>query len=127
MAHFTATTTKIAYETLSQEELLYTETSMLSISDSERSLANSVKMKPSISSSTSSMLEGSDQEVVSSSTSVSSMSLDDPAKLFDRELEGVCSLFKVKVKPGSRAYRYDVDVFQVDKMRQKNLTKGGDE
>lgn len=52
-------------------------------------------------------------------------SLDAPATSFIREEQGESSLFLVKVEPGARAYRYDVEVYRPDTM--KSLMKASDE
>jgi hypothetical protein len=39
--------------------------------------------------------------------------------------KGVCSMFLIKTTPGSKAYRYDIDI--VNAQRQKSLTKAADE
>jgi len=45
-----------------------------------------------------------------------------------KEQEGTCSLFKIGIKPNSKAYRYDVDVYLfMDRDRSKNMNKGADE
>uniref|UniRef100_A0A915CXR6 Uncharacterized protein n=1 Tax=Ditylenchus dipsaci TaxID=166011 RepID=A0A915CXR6_9BILA len=42
-----------------------------------------------------------------------------------RKENGVCSLFLIKTTPGSKAYRYDVDILNT--LRQKSLTKACDD
>lgn len=41
------------------------------------------------------------------------------------EKSGISSLFKINVQPGSKAYRYDVEVYRQDNL--KSFTKASDE
>lgn len=47
------------------------------------------------------------------------------ASIGEKKVKGVCSLYLIDVKPGSKAYRYDVDIIRTDTNR--SLTKGVDE
>uniref|UniRef100_A0A915EAB5 Uncharacterized protein n=1 Tax=Ditylenchus dipsaci TaxID=166011 RepID=A0A915EAB5_9BILA len=48
-----------------------------------------------------------------------------PATDFKSTEKGVCSLFMIKVEPGRKAYRYDVNIVNVT--RGKSLAKGADD
>ncbi|KAH7728981.1 WAGO-3 protein [Aphelenchoides avenae] len=53
-------------------------------------------------------------------------SLDKPASEFRMtEKSGVSSLFKLNVRPGSKAFRYDVEIYRQDNL--KSFTKGADD
>uniref|UniRef100_A0A914C314 PAZ domain-containing protein n=1 Tax=Acrobeloides nanus TaxID=290746 RepID=A0A914C314_9BILA len=47
------------------------------------------------------------------------------ASIGEKKVKGVCSLYIIDVKPGSKAYRYDVDIIRTDTNR--SLTKGVDD
>lgn len=54
-----------------------------------------------------------------------SKDINEPVTGFKSKEEGICSLFLIKVEPGRKAFRYDVDIMNVT--RQKSLAKGADE
>ncbi|KAH7705858.1 hypothetical protein AAVH_26929 [Aphelenchoides avenae] len=55
-------------------------------------------------------------------------SLNKPAKNFRIEEDGIATLFKIDIKPGSVVYRYDVEVFRMDSKGQpRSLAKGADD